>query len=235
MAVSEGRSVDADALRYGADGLVAAVVQDAADGRVLMVGWQDAEAVEATLRTGEVHFHSRSRGVLWRKGETSGHTLAVESVELDCDGDAVLIRARPAGPTCHTGARSCFDAAGARSEPASIGESGSRASAGQGFAWLETLWSTIEARAATRPVGSYTSLLLGGGVDAVARKVAEEATEVVLAAKDDAAAQASGRERGREALAGEVADLLYHSLVLCAERGLEPRGVMAVLEARHPR
>ena len=103
------RALDPAAVRYGPDGLVAAVVQDAVDGRVLMVGWQDAEALAATLRTGEAHFHSRSRGTLWRKGETSGNTLAVESMELDCDGDAVLIRARPAGPTCHTGARSCFD------------------------------------------------------------------------------------------------------------------------------
>jgi phosphoribosyl-ATP pyrophosphohydrolase/phosphoribosyl-AMP cyclohydrolase len=228
MAGSSLRTVDAAALRYGADGLVAAVVQDAADGRVLMVGWQDAEAVEATLRTGEVHFHSRSRGTLWRKGETSGNRLAVVGLELDCDGDAVLIQARPAGPTCHTGARSCFDEA-----PESATTSEAVTTAHQGFAWLETLWSTIDGRAATRPQGSYTSRLVAGGVDAVARKVAEEAIEVVLAAKDDAAAEASGAERPREALAGELADLLYHALVLCAERSLPPSAIVAVLEARH--
>jgi phosphoribosyl-ATP pyrophosphohydrolase/phosphoribosyl-AMP cyclohydrolase len=211
------------------------VVQDAADGRVLMLGWQDAEALAATLASGEVHFHSRSRDALWRKGETSGNTLAVIDLELDCDGDAVLIRARPAGPTCHTGARSCFDsgpgearsADDARLSPASTGP--------QGFDWLETLWATIADRARTRPVGSYTSHLVDGGVDAVARKVAEEATEVVLAAKDDAAAQAAAVERPREALAGELADLVYHSLVLCAERGLPPEMVIETLRRRHGR
>jgi phosphoribosyl-ATP pyrophosphohydrolase/phosphoribosyl-AMP cyclohydrolase len=218
------RTLDAATLRFGADGLIAAVVQDATDGRVLMVGWQDVEAVEATLRTGEVHFHSRSRDALWRKGETSGNTLAVESIELDCDADAILIRARPAGPTCHTGARSCFDV-----EPGSVTVDSRR----QDFDWLETLWATIVARAATRPEGSYTSRLLDGGVDAVARKVVEEATEVVLAAKDDAAAQASGADRPGDALAGELADLLYHALVLCAERGVEPLDVITVLKGRH--
>jgi phosphoribosyl-AMP cyclohydrolase len=103
------RQLDPSTVAYGTDGLVAAVVQDAADGRVLMVGWQDAAAIEATLATGLAHFHSRSRDALWKKGETSGNTLTVESMELDCDADAVLIRVRPAGPTCHTGARSCFD------------------------------------------------------------------------------------------------------------------------------
>jgi phosphoribosyl-ATP pyrophosphohydrolase/phosphoribosyl-AMP cyclohydrolase len=219
------RTGDTAVLRYGPDGLVAAVVQDAADGRVLMVGWQDADAVEATLRTGEVHFHSRSRGTLWRKGETSGNTLSVESIEIDCDADAVLIRATPAGPTCHTGARSCFDAAPGPSE--------ARAASPQGFAWLETLWATIEERARTRPEGSYTSRLLDGGVDAVARKVAEEATEVVMAAKDDATAESTGATRPSDALSAELADLLYHALVLCAERGLAPSEVIAVLEARH--
>jgi phosphoribosyl-ATP pyrophosphohydrolase/phosphoribosyl-AMP cyclohydrolase len=205
---------------------VATVVQDVDDGRVLMVAWQDAEAVEATRRTGEAHFHSRSRGTLWRKGETSGNTLAIVSMELDCDADAILLRARPAGPTCHTGARSCFD--GAPDAAATMTEV-----LPQGFAWLESLWATIDERARTRPQGSYTSRLLEGGVDAVARKVAEEATEVVMAAKDDAVAERSGTPRARAELAGELADLLYHALVLCAERGLEPREVVDTLRRRH--
>jgi phosphoribosyl-ATP pyrophosphohydrolase/phosphoribosyl-AMP cyclohydrolase len=229
MGVAVARTLDPAAVRYGADGLVAAVVQDAADGRVLMVGWQDAEAIAATLASGEVHFHSRSRDALWRKGETSGNTLAVTSLELDCDADAVLIRARPAGPTCHTGARSCFDV-----EPGAAEDEPDRATE-QGFDWLETLWATIASRARTRPAGSYTSRLLDGGVDAVARKVAEEAIEVVMAAKDDAVAQASGAERPREALAGELADLLYHALVLCAERDVPPSAVMETLRVRHAR
>ena len=170
MARPTPRPLDPDAIRFGPDGLVATVVQDVDDGRVLMVAWQDAEAVEATRQTGEAHFHSRSRGTLWRKGETSGHTLAVVVMELDCDAAAILLRVRPAGPTCHTGARSCFDGG---AEPAATTPD----AAPQGFAWLESLWATIDERARTRPQGSYTSRLVEGGVDAVARKVAEEATE----------------------------------------------------------
>ncbi len=214
-------TIDADAVRWGSDGLVPAVVQDAADGRVLMLAWQDREALEATLGTGEVHFHSRSRDRLWRKGETSGNTLRLVSAHLDCDGDAILIVAHPTGPTCHTDTRSCFDDSAGEPAPAA---------SPQGFAWLETLWSTIADRAATRPPGSYTTRLLDGGVDAVARKVAEEATEVVLAAKDDAAAPS---EETRAALTGELADLLYHVLVLAVERNAPPSAVVDRLKRRH--
>lgn len=208
---------------YGPDGLIPVVVQDVADGRVLMLAYADAEAMAATLATGELHFHSRSRDRLWRKGETSGNTLAVRSLALDCDGDALLATVEPAGPTCHRGTRSCFDLAGAP------------ATARQGFAWLETLWSTIEDRVATRPEGSYTARLVDGGVDAAGRKVTEEATEVLMAAKDDATAEdtVSDRSTTREALAGESADLLYHTLVLLAERGLPPSEVIAALRSRH--
>ena len=95
-------------VRWGADGLVPAIVQDAADGTVLMLAWMDVEALEATRSTGLAHFHSRSRGRLWQKGETSGNVLLVGDIALDCDADAILVRADPTGPTCHTGARSCF-------------------------------------------------------------------------------------------------------------------------------
>jgi phosphoribosyl-AMP cyclohydrolase / phosphoribosyl-ATP pyrophosphohydrolase len=217
-----------DTLRWDDRGLVAGVVQDAADGRVLMVAWLDAEALAATLATGEVHFHSRSRGRLWRKGETSGHVLRLRGIAVDCDGDALLLTVDPVGPTCHRETRSCFDADGAPRE----------AAASQGFAWLETLWATIAGRAADRPEGSYTTRLLDGGVDLAGRKVAEEATEVLLAAKNDEAAEHTGadatvRAGGRAALAGEAADLLYHALVLLAERGLPPMDVIAELRRRH--
>ena len=197
-----------------------AVVQDAADGRVLMVAYMDAEALAATIATGEVHFHSRSRDRLWRKGETSGNVLRLVDLATDCDGDALLVTRRPAGPTCHRGTRSCFDPDGAPADRTS-----------QGFAWLETLWATIAERAAERPAGSYTASLLDGGVDAVARKVTEEATEVLLAAKDDAAAERAGADRvgTRAALAGEAADLLYHALVLLAERAVSPAEVIDAL------
>jgi len=218
---------DAGGVRYDAAGLVPVVVQDVADGRVLMLAWANAEAVAATLATGEVHFFSRSRGALWRKGETSGNVLRLAGLALDCDGDALLAQVEPAGPACHRGERSCFDpdghaAAGPTPRP-------------QGFAWLETLWATIGERAAARPEGSYTARLLAAGVDAPARKVAEEATEVLMAAKDDAVAERAGGDRAttRDALAGEVADLLYHALVLLAERGLDPSAVITRLRERH--
>ena len=211
----------AAAVRYGPDGLVPAVVQDATDGRVLILAYMDAEALAATISTGEVHLHSRSRGRIWRKGETSGNVLRLVGLDLDCDGDAILVSADPVGPTCHRGTRSCFDADGA---PA--------AGTTQGFAWLEALWATIVARAAERPSDSYTTSLLDGGVDATGRKVAEEATEVLIAAKDDAVASSPAT---REALAGEAADLLYHALVLLAERDLPPSMVLEVLRARHTR
>jgi phosphoribosyl-ATP pyrophosphohydrolase/phosphoribosyl-AMP cyclohydrolase len=242
MTVETGtRLFDPGAVAFGPGGLVPAIVQDSSDSRVLMLAWMDAEALEATLRTGEVHFHSRSRDRLWRKGETSGNVLHLVDVVVDCDGDALLVTARPEGPTCHRGTRSCFDR---RADGASQFERASEAERSvhekraelQDFAWLETLWQTITDRAATRPAGSYTASLLDGGVDVVARKVAEEATEVVLAAKDDANAEASSSGRRadtRTALAGEMADLLYHALVLVAERGLTGGEVVAILRERH--
>jgi phosphoribosyl-ATP pyrophosphohydrolase/phosphoribosyl-AMP cyclohydrolase len=205
--------------RYGDDGLVPAIVQDAADGRVLMLAWMDEPALTATLETGEVHFHSRSRNALWKKGETSGNVLRLVSIAEDCDNDALLVTADPVGPTCHRGTRSCFDSDGA---PATRET--------QGFGWLESLWSTIADRAATRPEGSYTAKLLDGGVDATGRKVTEEATEVLMAAKDDATGSTPER---RAAIAGESADLVYHLLVLLAERNVQPADVVAELRRRH--
>jgi phosphoribosyl-ATP pyrophosphohydrolase/phosphoribosyl-AMP cyclohydrolase len=214
--------LDPDSIAWDATGLIPAIVQDRGNGRVVMLGWMDTEALSATLNTGEVHFHSRSRDRLWRKGETSGNVLRLVDIAADCDRDALLVTADPVGPTCHRGTRSCFD-------PETAGET---VIGSQGFAWLETLWATITERARTRPAASYTAGLLEGGIDAVARKVGEEATEVVMAAKDDAAAGPS-RESTRVALAGEAADLLYHTLVLLAERDLEPSAVIGVLRGRH--
>ena len=234
-----GPITDALPVRWGPDGLVPVVVQDAADGRVLMLAYANAEALAATFATGEVHFFSRSRGRLWRKGETSGNVLRLRGLALDCDGDALLATVEPAGPACHRGTRSCFDADGAPAAGLAnlpLAEAPFRpADLGQGFAWLETLWSTIADRARTRPAGSYTAKLLSAGVDGPARKVTEEATEVLMAAKDDAVAEASGADRtaSRAALAGEAADLVYHALVLLAERGLPASVVIETLRARH--
>jgi phosphoribosyl-ATP pyrophosphohydrolase/phosphoribosyl-AMP cyclohydrolase len=232
-----GPATDVNRVRWGPDGLVPVVVQDAVDGRILMLAHANAEALTATLATGEVHFFSRSRGRLWRKGETSGNVLRLRGLALDCDGDALLATVEPVGPACHRGTRSCFDPDGAppdRLFPApSASPQPSRSV--QGFDWLEKLWATIADRAASRPPGSYTVRLLSSGVDGPARKVAEEATEVLMAAKDDAVAEAAGHDRTalRAALAGEAADLLYHALVLLAERGLPPSAVIDRLRERH--
>jgi phosphoribosyl-ATP pyrophosphohydrolase/phosphoribosyl-AMP cyclohydrolase len=135
-------------------GLTPVVVQDASDGRVLMHAWMDEKALRRTRETGEAWFWSRSRGRLWKKGETSGNTLAVEELREDCDGDAILLRVRPNGPTCHTGARSCF------------------------APWL---WRRVAERARERPAGSYVVRLLDEGPEACARKVGEEGVEAALA------------------------------------------------------
>ena len=209
---------------WGPNGLLPAIAQDVTDGRVLMLAWMDAEALAVTLETGIVHFHSRARDRLWRKGETSGHELRLVDLALDCDSDALLLQVDPMGPTCHRGTRSCFDPDGAPAEPTT-----------QGFAWLENLWATISSRATVLPPGSYTTTLLDGGVDAAARKVTEEATEVLIAAKDDAAAESAGLDRAatRDALSGETADLVFHALVLLAERSVAPAAVIDVLRGRH--
>jgi phosphoribosyl-ATP pyrophosphohydrolase/phosphoribosyl-AMP cyclohydrolase len=217
---------------WGPSGLVPAVVQDVADGRVLMVAYADAEALAATLASGEVHFHSRSRGRLWRKGETSGNVLRLVDIDLDCDGDALLIQVEPVGPTCHRGTRSCFDP---QPGEGAVPVASRPTATAQGFAWLETLWTTLDSRATADPASSYTARLLAAGVDGPARKVAEEATEVLMAAKDDALAAEDRRDATRDALTGEVADLLYHTLVLLRERGLAPSAVIARLQDRHTR
>ncbi|MEO5964794.1 MAG: bifunctional phosphoribosyl-AMP cyclohydrolase/phosphoribosyl-ATP diphosphatase HisIE [Candidatus Limnocylindrales bacterium] len=232
-----GAGLDPGGVKWDQQRLVVGVVQDVTDGRILMVGWLDVEALAATLGTGDVHFHSRSRGRLWRKGETSGNVLRLRSLALDCDGDALLIGAEPAGPTCHRETRSCFDPdaiskAVPGHAPVELPDANDN---WQGFAWLESLWATIAQRAATRPSGSYTVTLVEGGVDVAGRKLTEEATEVLLAAKNDEAAEAAGGDRTntQALLAGEAGDLVYHALVLLAERGLAPGAVIDVLRDRH--
>ena len=187
--------------------LLPAVIQDDRTGQVLMVGYQDAEARRLTAETGYVHFYSRSRQRLWKKGETSGNTLGLVSMSEDCDADAVLIRVVPTGPTCHTAALSCF---------------GNDSTAGT----LNRLWETIERRRAEQPPGSYTVSLLKGGVESTGRKLVEEAVELLLAAKN----HDQGGPRGR--VTEEAADLLYHLMVLIAQRGLAWDEVLDVLERR---
>jgi phosphoribosyl-ATP pyrophosphohydrolase/phosphoribosyl-AMP cyclohydrolase len=198
------------AVKYGPDGLVVGVIQDALTRRVLMVGYLNEESLDLTRRTGRVHFWSRSRAELWEKGATSGNYLDVVSIETDCDSDALLITANPTGPTCHTGACSCF----------------SDDTRGQGFAALEDLWLTIANRIESPTEDSYTAQLAAAGPDLTGRKLVEEATETLIAAKNHAAGDVAER------VIEESADVVYHLLALLAERGLPASDVIAELEAR---
>ncbi len=198
-------------ISFDSDGLIVGVVQDAATRRVLMVGYLNEESLRLTEETGRVHFWSRSRLELWEKGATSGNYLHVVSVEPDCDRDALLITAHPEGPTCHTGSTSCF------------GDS----PADRGFARLENLWTTISARLADPdPQRSYTARLAAAGPDLTGRKLVEEATETLIAAKNHAA----GADPSR--VVEESADVVYHLLALLAERGIDPGDLLDELEHR---
>ena len=194
---------DIDALAWDKqDGLLPAIVQDAATLRVLMLGYMDRAALAATLASGQVTFYSRSKQRLWTKGESSGHVLALVSVDVDCDADTLLLQARPHGPTCHLDRTSCFPDA-----------------PGDGLAEPDAL---IAQRERERPPGSYTTRLFEGGIRRIAQKVGEEGVETALAAvaQDD------------DALLGEAADLLYHLVVALRARGLALDDVRRVLAAR---
>ncbi len=199
---------------WNRDGLVPAIVQHDRTGEVLMMAWMDRRALDLTLRSGVVHFWSRSRRTLWKKGETSGNTLNVVDVAADCDADTLLVRAMPAGPTCHTAARTCF------TDPRD-------SDAPQGFADLEPLWRTITGRLETGQAGSYTARLASGGASSTGRKTIEEAAELASAALDHHAGRAADRR-----VTEEAADVVYHLLVLLAERGVEAQKVVEELASR---
>lgn len=229
-------------IRYDERGLVPVVVQEDGTGAVLMLAYANEEALNRTLTTGRVWFWSRSRGELWQKGETSGSHLLVRSVRYDCDGDAVLVTAEATGPACHTGQHSCFyrpltppqvdtatpaqaDTAGFQRSPAAPPPSdGGHRPAGSCHVLAE-VYETIRERKANPPPGSYVAGLLRQGRDGVLRKVSEEATEVLLAAKDG----------DGSALVHEIADLWFHTLVLMGMEGIEPARVFAELAARRGR
>lgn len=206
------------AVRFGADGLVPVVAQENRSGDVLMVAYADREALARTSETGFAHYFSRSRGTLWRKGESSGHVQRVREIRLDCDGDTVLYRVEQEGPACHTGSRTCFSRLVGGVEGQRAGE----AQDDPGGHLLSRLARVIAARSAERPEGSYTARLLERGVPKVSQKVGEEAVEVVVAANAEDGAR----------LAAESADLLYHLLVLLQARGVGLDAVLQELEAR---
>ncbi len=188
------------------EGLIPVVVQDDLSGKVLMLGYMNEEALAKTQESGRVTFFSRSKNRLWTKGETSGNFLEVISIQEDCDGDAILVKAKPLGPVCHTGAHTCF-------QESNTSQTG----------FIDQLRVIIKDRKANPAEGSYTASLFAKGIKKLAQKVGEEAVELVIEAKDD----------HKELFLGEAADLLFHYLVLLEAKGYELDEVVQVLKQRH--
>ena len=189
------------------EGLIPVVVQDSITGKVLMLGYMNEAALAQTEASGRVTFFSRSKNRLWTKGETSGNFLELISMQEDCDGDAILVKAKPLGPVCHTGADTCFDEANHDSQTA----------------FIDQLRGIIKERKENPSSASYTSSLFAKGINKLAQKVGEEAVELVIEAKDD----------NKELFLGEAADLLFHYLVLLEAKGYELDEVVEVLKQRH--
>lgn len=188
------------------DGLVPAIVQDALSGKVLMQGYMNEEALAKTNESGMVTFFSRSKNRLWTKGETSGNFMELVSIAVDCDGDSILVKAKPRGPVCHTGADTCFQEVNSSKT-----------------VFIDQLRAIIKDRKNNPSDTSYTASLFAKGINKVAQKVGEEAVEIVIEAKDD----------NKELFMGEAADLMYHYLVLLEAKGYELDEVMDVLIDRH--
>lgn len=207
----------ADQLKFDGHGLLPAVIQDWLDGTVLMLGYMNQEALAKTVATGRVHFWSRSRNTLWEKGETSGHTLHVKELFVDCDRDTILVKAQPAGPTCHTGERACFFSR--LDEQGEVVRSNPQDAHG---GILDSVLRTIDERRSNPRTGSYTSKLFEGGHDKILKKVAEEAGEVLLASK-------GGK---KEEIVYEVADLFFHTLTVLGYHGVSLQEVLHELGKR---
>lgn len=213
--VKDNETIEVAFSKY-ADGLVPVVVQHWQDGRVLMVGFMNAEALHQTRQSGRVTFFSRSKQRLWVKGETSGHFLEVKDIFSDCDHDTLLIKANPLGPTCHTGAETCFGED--KADKDYVHDNNQDA-----VLFLSHLEKTIINRKENPSEKSYTSSLFSLGINKVAQKVGEEAIELVIEAKDD----------HKELFLGEAADLMFHYLVLLQAKGYSLSEVIDVLKTRH--
>jgi phosphoribosyl-AMP cyclohydrolase / phosphoribosyl-ATP pyrophosphohydrolase len=210
MAALSVLDIPLDSIRYDEKGLVPAIVQDYLDGTILMMAWMNRESLQKTLETGRTWFWSRSRQELWPKGETSGHVQHVKSIRYDCDSDAILITAEQVGEiACHTGERSCFHQVNGHIEPPPADT-------------LSQVFAVICDRKNNPNPESYTCKLLAGGDNKILKKVGEEAAEVVMACKDDDA----------EAIAGEVADLFFHTMVALAHHGVDIKQVYRKLQER---
>lgn len=202
-----------EGLKFNEQGLITAVVQDARSKEVLTVAYMNEESLQKTIETNETWFFSRSRNELWHKGATSGNTQQVVSIKADCDKDALVVEVVPAGPACHNGTTSCFTETIVQNEQ--VGSVGI----------LSQLKDVIAQREVDMPEGAYTTYLFDKGIDKICKKVGEEATEVVIGAKN----------RDAEEVKWESADLLYHLLVLLQEQKVDVYDVLGVLEARHNR
>lgn len=198
-------------LKFDASGLIPAVVQDVDTGRVLMLAYMNRESLKKTLETGETWFYSRSRQELWHKGATSGHIQTVRRIEYDCDGDALLVQVEQCGVACHTGNATCFHRTLSGPDENAAGN------------FLAELEKIIAERKKNRPDGSYTAKLLEKGIDRILKKVGEEAAEVIIAAKNEE----------RSELVYEAGDLLYHLLVLLAQKEVALAEIMEELARRH--
>lgn len=201
-------------LKFDENGLIPAIVQDAQSKEVLTLAYMNKESLQKSLETRETWFYSRSRNELWHKGETSGNTQQIVDIRYDCDSDALVVNVIPAGPACHTGEYSCFSNS-LLNEEVSVKR--------DRFAIVNELEEVIARREAEMPEGAYTTYLFEKGVDKILKKVGEEASEVIIAAKN----------RDPEELKWEVADLFYHTLVLLREQKLPLDEVLNVLEERH--
>ena len=200
-------NIDPTTVKFDEHGLVPAIVQDAHTLEVLTLAYMNEESLVRTIETGQTWFWSRSRKELWHKGATSGNTQNVVAITTDCDADAIVVLVEPAGPACHTGARSCFDVQLPEQQASGL---------------LHDLYAVIKTRSEERPAGSYTTYLFDKGLDKILKKFGEEAAETIIAAKNDDKSQ----------LIAETADLLYHLLVLLVARDVELDEVRAELAQR---
>ncbi len=207
-----------EGFKFDERGLLPAIIQDWRDGTVLMLGYMNHEAIARTVNTKSVHFWSRSRQKLWEKGETSGHKLQVKDLFVDCDQDTILVKAEPVGPTCHTGARACFFSR-LDGEGKTVPETTEDSFGGI----LEAVLGTIRNRKQHPQRGSYTTKLFEGGHDKILKKVAEEAGEVLIAAK-------GGK---REEIVYETADLFFHTLMVLGYHDISLQEILQELGRRH--
>ncbi|MFD0696522.1 bifunctional phosphoribosyl-AMP cyclohydrolase/phosphoribosyl-ATP diphosphatase HisIE [Paenibacillus sp. GCM10027628] len=209
-----------DTIKYDAQGLVPAVVQDAISKEVLMLAYMNSESLQRTIQTGDTWFWSRSRQELWNKGATSGHTQKVKALRYDCDADTLLVLVEQVGPACHNGTYTCFT----ENIPLETESAASTvASAGDRFAILSELEAVIASRDAERPEGAYTTYLFEKGVDKILKKVGEETAEVIIAAKN----------KDNDELRYEASDLIFHLMVLLRNNKLPLDDVMKELASRH--